>query len=117
MIRAYLPLKTIFYGLPNGPNYPYRSSKENFTSEEPSGRIVELPAAVIRIVGLSFLVAGGFLFIKWNLYTSKNLMIKKLNKQNILAINDILRLKNLPTIPKLVTYYEMHTTLKKLKHC
>ncbi|MCK4732803.1 MAG: polysaccharide deacetylase family protein [Methanophagales archaeon] len=114
--------KKSLYGVHNALLYPYSPSMEDITMESDDRKIIEFPLSVVKFAGVKIPVAGGAylrLFPAWFL----RLAIKKINKEKRPAIiyvhpwetyEKTPRIK-LPYPHKLITYYGIESSLKKVE--
>jgi len=115
------PIKTMLYGVPKAPLYPYRPSIEDITKEDHSNSLVEFPMTVIRL-GVNFPVAGGF-YLRVLPFWFLKLAIKRVNKTRpaIIYIHPwetypgTPRLECLPFFSRFVTYQGKDSALGKFE--
>jgi peptidoglycan-N-acetylglucosamine deacetylase len=55
-----VPAKTSLYGIPNAPHFPYKILSNSLETSNTSGKIIEFPLMVTKILGKSIPVGGGF---------------------------------------------------------
>ena len=55
-----VPAKTSLYGIPNAPHFPYKILGNSLETSNTSGKIIEFPLMVTKILGKSIPVGGGF---------------------------------------------------------
>jgi len=115
------PIKTMLYGVPRAPLYPYRPSVADITKEDPDGEIIEFPMSVLKL-GLNIPVAGGFYLRVLPLWFLR-FAIRRVNKARPAMIYvhpwetypKTPRLDNMPRFSKFVTYYGINSSLKKFQ--
>lgn len=115
------PVKTMLYGVPGAPLYPYRPSMEDVTKEDPDGEIIEFPMTVLRLVR-NIPVAGGFYlrvlplwFMKWS--------IKRVNRTRpgLIYLHPwetyakTPRVNGMPLFLRFITYFGIGSALSKLE--
>jgi len=115
------PIKTSLYGAPGAPLHPYRPSLHDVTKEDANGQLVELPMTTFGI-GVRFPVAGGFYFRALPLRLTKY-AIRSVNRTRPVNVYihpwetypNTPRLRNMPLLHRLVTYYGTDSVLDKLE--
>jgi len=115
------PIKTMLYGVPNAPLYPYRPSKDDVAVEDLNSKVVEFPLTVVKISGVNVPIAGGFYLRVLPLWFVK-CGIKKVNKDRPAVVyihpwetySRTPRLKA-PLKSKFITYYGINSALRKVK--
>ena len=55
-----VPAKTTMYGIPDAPETPYRITSNSIEKNDPSGKIIEFPLSITKILGKRIPTAGGF---------------------------------------------------------
>lgn len=114
------PIKTMLYGEPKAPLNIYRPSKDDVTTNDPDGNIIEFPMTVLKF-GMNIPLAGGF-YLRvlpfWFLKFGIRLVNKK--RPSIVYIHPwetypkTPRLK-LPLFSRFIAYYGINTSLSKLE--
>lgn len=115
------PIKTMLYGVPDAPLHIYKPSKDDLTQKDPQGKITEFPLTALKL-GKNIPIAGGFYlralplwFLKWG--------IRRANRENRPAVVYLHPWETyartpkvqMPLPAKIITYYGLDTTLKKLE--
>ncbi|MEE9398784.1 MAG: polysaccharide deacetylase family protein [Dehalococcoidales bacterium] len=115
------PAKTILYGEPGAPSYPYRPSLDDITKEDTNSGIIEFPLTTLKF-GVSLPVAGGFYFRVSPLWFLK-FAIKRVNKSRPANVyihpwetyHNTPRVKHMPIFYRFVSYYGIDSMLSKLE--
>ncbi|HET6457446.1 MAG TPA: polysaccharide deacetylase family protein [Nitrosopumilaceae archaeon] len=117
-----VPAKTKLYGVPDAQTRPYRITSKNLERDDPSGKIMEFPLLVTKILGRKIPACGGFYLRALPLRIIEN-AIRNSNEQNIPASFYIhsweLTPEFMPKVPlsfieNFVTYYNLGNALKKM---
>jgi len=117
------PVRTILYGVPGAPLFPYRPSLTDITREDPDGKLLEFPMSIFRL-GISIPASGGFYFRAMPLWLTKA-ALRSINTKGKPALFYIHswelnprrpRLENLPLLSRFEAYCGMKSTAKKFEH-
>lgn len=118
------PMKTLLYGVPSAPLHPYRPSYNDLAIEDESnGRsILEMPLAVCRVGFINIPVSGGF-YLRCLPFPMLKTLIKESFKDSCAIIYlhpwelvPIAPKMSLPLFSKFITYYNIDSTICKLKN-
>jgi polysaccharide deacetylase family protein (PEP-CTERM system associated) len=117
------PIKTPLYGVPDAPLDPYYPSKHSVEKASKSGKIKEFPPSVIKILGKSIPIAGGFYFRAFPLRFIQ-FAIKRINKKGRFAVMYFHPWEFYEKVPRIklswksyfVQYYGINKTKKKFEH-
>jgi len=114
------PFKSRYYGMDGIPIKPFPVSA-HFKTKNKS--LIEYPVPIIRILGVPFVVCGGFYFRLYPLWFIKS-SIRHLNNRNIPSVIYVHPWETYPETPvvpmkqpyKFYTYYNISGALRKIKH-
>lgn len=115
------PIKTMLYGVPDAPIYPYRPSRDGIASHNGDGDIIEFPMTVLKI-GKNIPIAGGFYLRVLPLWFLR-FAIGKVNKTRAAIIyihpwetyHNTPRLDSVPLFSRFVTYHGIDSALNKIE--
>jgi len=115
------PIKTMLYGVPDAPLFPYRPSAGDIARPNGNGTIIEFPMTVLRVVR-NIPVAGGFYLRVLPLWFLK-MAIRRVNRARPAIIYlhpwetylGTPRLGGLSFRARFVTYYGINVALGKLE--
>lgn len=71
------PIRNLYYGIPNAPNYPYHPFEDS--------SFLEFPLATVKVLGINWPIGGGF-YLRTLPYSIVRSGIRKLNRQGRPAI-------------------------------
>ena len=114
------PIRTMLYGVPKAPLYPYKPSFQDIITEDPGGKLVEFPITAVKL-GINIPMAGGFYLRALPLWFVK-FAIRRVNKVRPAIIyihpwetySQTPRLR-LPLSSRFITYYGIGSSLGKLE--
>ena len=115
------PVKTPLYGVPNAPRKIYRPSLENPLMEDNKGKLIEIPLATHRIMGMfNIPVAGGF-YLRFFPYQYIKFALGRLNRKNNPAVFYIHPKDLDPNMPRIkqygwTYYYNLKSATKKFEN-
>ena len=119
------PVRTHLYGVHNAPLHPYIPSLSDLAVIDNSNRhyLIEVPLTVYKLGFAKIPISGGFYFRATPFFIFKNLFKKSLSSSNCNIIYlhpwelvPIFPRLNLPLCSRIITYYNIDTTMKKLKN-
>lgn len=115
------PVKTPLYGIYNAPRRIYRPSIENPLKEDKEGKLIEVPLATHRILGmLNIPVAGGF-YLRFFPYQYIKYALHRLNNSNQPIVMYIHPKDLDPNMPRIKQYswhyyYNLKSARKKFEN-
>lgn len=115
------PFKTMLYGVPEAPTYPYKPSLDDIAKNDPDGDIIEFPISVFK-VGTSIPVGGGF-YLRVLPFSFLKFAIRRINKKSPAMIY-LHPWETYPRTPriraplfwKFVTYHGIDSALAKFEN-
>ncbi|MFC2156971.1 polysaccharide deacetylase family protein [Acidobacteriota bacterium] len=117
------PFKTRLYGVPEAPISPYSPSREDITVHDPEIHIREYPATVIKCIGKTLPISGGFYFRILPAVITKNALkgiLKTRPASFYIHLRDLYpnvpRLKDIPWLARFFHYYGLNTSMKKFEY-
>ncbi len=118
-----VPAKTNLYGIPNAPHEPYKISSDSLENHVDSGKIIEFPLMVSKILGKSIPVGGGFYLRTLPFKIIKN-SFHTYEKQNIPGVfyihsweltPEYMPKINLPKKEKFITYHNLDKSFSRME--
>jgi polysaccharide deacetylase family protein (PEP-CTERM system associated) len=117
------PMRNYLYGVAGCPPGPYHPTGEELTLDHPSGSFLEFPMTAVHLGGLPIPVSGGFYLRAMPLTVLKALLgrVNALGRAFVIYVHPweadrrTPRVKGLPPMARLVTYYGAGTVLGKLE--